>query len=250
VNRGVVLDLVVFAFNLLLVGVLVVPAKALVRAAPHEDARATLLIGLFFAILVLIQPVAPILKRWSFHQRTGFNADSSAGCLVLYFMFAYWVTTFALCGVAVIVLGEVFSTGENVGVPLILAGFVWSIVSVTFVYRYFTTPKRPPRWTFLTTPAAERLGDVFVYVNVIGFQILWALVTTSAPFRELATRTPAGRPGSFSDVLGRFAVIAICALLLYFPARIYYLVEDKHRRLTAATMLLANLPLILRVTFA
>jgi len=157
---------------------------------------------------------------------------------------------FALCGVAAVVLGEVFATGPDVGVAFALAGFVWSIISVGFVYRYFVTPKKTPRWTFLTTPAAEHLGDAFIYLNVIGFQILWGSVTASGPFRELVTGTPLGRPGSLTDVLGRLVLTAVCAVLLYLPARIFYLAEDEHRGLTAATMLLANLPLILKIAFA
>jgi hypothetical protein len=69
-------------------------------------------------------------------------------------------------------------------------------------------------------------------------------------FRELVTRTPLGRPGSVTDVLGRLVAVAICALVLYLPARIFYLAEDKHRALTWGTMVLANLPLILTVAFA
>ena len=133
---------------------------------------------------------------------------------------------------------------------LTLAGFAWSIISVGFVYRYFVAPKRPPRWTFLATPAAEHLGDAFIYLNVIGFQVLWGSVTASGPFREIVTGTPLGRPGSFTDILGRLVVTAICALVLYLPARIFYLAEDKHRALTWATMLVANLPLILRIALA
>ncbi len=247
-NRGIALDLVVFAVNLLLVRALAVVGHNLVHAAV-EDARAKLAIGLFFAGLVLIQPVGPFLKRWSFHQRHTFSADSWAGCLVFWFMFVYLVMMMVLCAAAAVVIGEVFAAGENVGVSFVLAGFAWSIVSVVFVYRYFMRPKKAPRLTFLTTPAAERLGDVCMYVNAIGLQMVWAGVTSSAAFTEIVTRTPLGRAGSFTDILGRFVATAVCAALLYFPARIFYLVEDKHRALTWATMLLANLPLILRITF-
>jgi hypothetical protein len=248
-NRGIVLDLVVFLVNLLLMRALVISANNLVHAA-REDEGAKLAIGLFFAALVFVQPVGPVLKRWSFHQRNTFSTDSSAGCLLFWFMFAYLVMMFALCGVAAVVLGGVFSTGADAGVMLALGGFAWSIISVVFVYRYFVKPKKTPRWTFLTTPAAERLGDVFIYLNAIGFQILWASVTASRPFRELVTGTPLGRPDSFTDILGRLAAITACALFLYLPARIFYLAEDKHRALTAATILLANLPLIVSIVFA
>ena len=63
------------------------------------------------------------------------------------------------------------------------------------------------------------------------------------------TRTPLGTAGSITDILGRLIATAAFAMVLYFPARIYYLAEDKHLALTWATMLLANLPLILRITF-
>ena len=75
-------------------------------------------------------------------------------------------------------------------------------------------------------------------------------MTASAAFTELVTQTPLGRPGSVTDVLGRLVATAAFAALLYFPARIFYLAEDKHRPLTCATMLLANLPLVLRIAFA
>jgi hypothetical protein len=248
-NRGIVLDLAVFVVNLLMVRAAGILANSLVHAAV-EDVRAKLLIGFFFAGLILLQPLGPILKRWSFHQRHTFDTESGAGCLLFWFMFVYLVMMFALCTVAAVVLGGVFSAGEGVAVAFTLVGIVWSILSVVLVYRYFVTPKKPPRWTFLATPAAERLGDVCMYLNAIGLQILWGSVTASTAFGELVTQTPLGRPGSVTDILGRFVATAACAALLYFPARIFYLVEDKHRALTYATMLLANLPLILRITFA
>lgn len=252
-NRGVVLDLVVFAVsflvNFVLLRALGAVGHRLVRDAVEEP-RSKLAIGLFFAALVLLQPAGPVLKRWSFHQRHAFSTDSWAGCVLFWFMFVYLVMMMCLSGVAAVLVGEVFSTGENLGVSLILAGVGWSVVSVVLVYRYFVPPKSPPRWAFLTTPAAARLGDASIYVNAIGMQLVWAGVTASSFFTEIVTTTPLGRPGSGSDIVGRLLVVSACAALLYFPARIYYLVEDKHRALTWTTMLLANLPLILRITLA
>jgi hypothetical protein len=248
-NRGIVLDLVVFLVALLLGRALLVLANTLLHAAV-EDVRAKFAVGLFFVGLVFLQPLGPFLKRWSFHQRHAFSIDSSAGCLVFWFMAVYLVMMFALCCAAVVILGQVFPAGEGLSGALALAGFAWSIISVSVVYRYFVTPKKPPRWTFLTTPAAQRLGDACIYLNAIGLQILWSGVTASAVFREIVTGTPLGRPGSVTDVLGRLIAIAACAALLYLPARIFYLAEDRHRALTWTTMLLANLPLILRIAFA
>jgi hypothetical protein len=253
--RGIVFDLTVFAVSLIVGRALVALAHGVVQAAAREDVHAKVAVGLFFALLVLIQPLGPILKRWRFHQRAAFDIESGAGCLVFWFMFVYLAMMFGLCTTAVIVLGDAFSHGdaganENVAMALLFAGMAWSILSVGFVYRYFVTPKKRPRWTFLTTPAAEHLGDAFIFLNAIGFQILWGSVTASGLFREAVTRTPLGTPGSVTDVLGRLAVIAICAVVLYLPARIFYLAEDKHLALTGATVVLANLPLILRVAFA
>lgn len=248
-NRGSLLDLVVFLVNIALARALGALANDVVHAAV-DDVRAKLAVGLFFAALVIVQPLGPILKRWSFHQRHAFSIESGAGCVVFYFMFVYLVMMFALCGAATVMLGEVVFKGSEAGVALILPGFAWSIISVVFVYRYFVRPAKPPRWTFLSTPAAAHAGDVCIYLNAIGLQIIWGSLTASAWFHEAVTHTPLGKPGSITDVLGRLVATAIFALLLYFPARIYYLAEDKHRAQTWATMLLANLPLILRIVFA
>jgi hypothetical protein len=248
-NRGILLDLVVFVVNLLLVRALVAVAQQLVHAA-QEDALTKLGIGLFFAGLLLVQPVGPTLKRWAFHQRSSFSIDSGAGCLLFWFMFVYFVLLLVLTTAAVVLIGAMFFTGtggEGPSVLAILGGFAWSIVSVVVVYRYFVTPKARPRWAFLTTPRAEHLGDAAMYLNVIGLSILWGTLTASAPFREIVTQTPLGRAGSFTDILGRFIVIGVLALVVYVPGRIFYLAEDKHLRLTLLTMLLANLPLIVRV---
>ncbi len=248
-NRGIVLDLVVFLVNLSLVRALTVLAHGVVHAAV-EDVRAKLAVGLFFATLVGAQPLGPALKRWSFHQRHTFDTESGAGCLVFWFMAVYLVMMLVLCGASAVVLGEVFFKGSDAGVVLVLVGFAWSIISVGYVYRYFLTPKKAPRWTFLTTPAAEHLGDACIYINAVGLQIVWGSVTASGAFREIVTGTPLGKPASVTDVLGRLLAIAACAIVLYLPARLFYLVEDKHRALTWATMVLANLPLILRIAFA
>jgi hypothetical protein len=248
-NRGIVLDLVVFFVNLILVLALGAVANNVLHATA-EDVGAKLAIGFFFTALVAIQPVGPFLKRWSFHQRHAFSAESGAGCLVFWFMPVYLVMMFALCTAAAVVLSQAFPGGERVGVAFQLAGMVWSVVSVSFVYRYFMKPNTPPRWKFLSTPAAERLGDAAIYLNAIGFAVVWNRLTASSWFTEAVTRTPLGAPGSITDILGRLIATAIFAMVLYFPARIYFLAEDRHRSLTWATMLLANLPLIIRVTFA
>jgi hypothetical protein len=252
-NRGILLDLVVFVITVLLLRVVTMLALSLVRQA-EDNLLAKLAIGFFFAGLLFLQPLGPILKRWSFHQRSSFSTDSGAGCLISGFMFFYLAMMLMISGAAAIIIGEVIfepvEGGSNLGIAFLLGGFVWSFVSVAIIFRYFLKPKRKPRWQFLTTANAAQLGDICMFLNVILLQILWSSLTASDSFRELATGTPLGKRGSFTDFLGRLIVVGSVAALVYFPGRIFYLVEDKRRWLTWVTMLLANLPLILGVVLA
>jgi hypothetical protein len=252
-NRGLLLDLVVFILTVLLLRVVTMLSLSLVRQA-EDNLFAKLAIGLFFAGLLFLQPLGPTLKRWSFQQRSSFSTDSGAGCLIFWFMFVYLAMMLMISGAAAIIIGEVIfepgAAGANLGIAFLLGGFVWSMVSVVIIYRYFLKPKKKPRWEFLTTAKAAQLGDVCMFLNVILLQILWGSLTASDSFREMATGTPLGRRGSFTDFLGRLIVVGAVAALVYFPGRIFYLVEDKRPRLTWLTMLLANLPLILGVVLA
>lgn len=252
-NRGILLDVVVFLMSVLLLRLATVLSLSLVHRA-EEEAFAKLAIGFFFAGLLLLQPLGPTLRRWSFHQRTDVNANPTVGCLLFWFMFFYLVMMLIISGAAAILISEVIfekdSVGSDIGLLALLGGFVWSIVSIVLIYRYFLRPKKKPRWRFLTKPGAEQLGDVCMFLNVICLQILWGGLTASESFREVVTSTPLGRRGSFTDFLGRLIVVSVAAALVYFPGRIFYLVEDRHLKLTSLLMLAANLPLILGVVFA
>ena len=253
-NRGILLDVLVFLISLTLMRALTIFAMSLVNEA-ETDALAKGAVGLFFAGLLFLQPLGPILKRWSFHQRFKFKTDSAAGCLLIWFMFVYLTMMLLISGAAVIILSEaIFEKGQmaaDIGLLFILGGFVLSIANTVFIYRYFLRPKKEPRWKFLMMPQAALLGDVLMFLNVICLQILWNSLTVSKLFWEVLLSTPlGGKHGTFAEILGRFIAIGALALLVYFPARIFYLAEDKNRKLTWLTMLLANLPLILRAVFA
>jgi hypothetical protein len=250
-NRGILLDLIVLFLNLTLMVVLTRLTKNLVNDA-ETDVSAKALIGIYFAGLFLLQPLGPILKRWSFHQESKFDRDSLAGCLLSGFMFFYLVMMLLVSSIATIMLTEVFfepGTGGDVGTALILVGFFWSILNTIVIHLYFVRPKKPPQWKFLTTHQARLLGDVCMFLNVICLQILWNNLTTAESFWQHTLSTPLGRAGSLTDILGRFIVIGVLALLVYFPGRIFYLVED-HRKITWLTMFAANLPLLLRAVFS
>ena len=249
-NRGILLDLVVFFLNLTLMIVLTRLTRNLVNDA-YNDNSAKALIGLYFVGLFLLQPIGPVLKRWTFHQHAKVDTTSFVGCLLPVFMLFYLVMMLLISSTATIILGDLFEDeGGEVGTVLILLGFFWSIFNTVLIYRYFLKPKKPPRWKFLTTPQAAMLGDVCMFLNVISLQVLWNNLTTAESFWQHTLSTPLGRPGSVTDILGRFIVIGVLAMLVYFPGRIFYLVEDRNRKVAWLTMLLANLPLLLRAVFS
>jgi hypothetical protein len=247
-NRGNLLDIFVFVFNLSLMWIITRLSLSLVRQA-ETDRPAMLAVSLFFAGLLVLQPIGPILKRWSFHQRNVGGSSAATGCLITFYIFPYVVIMLIISLQASLYFLEAFrdSRWQEISYPILLGGIVISFVNAVLIYRYFLTPKRQPRWRFLTTTQAEWLGDTCMLLNVICFQILWSGFTASPFFSEWVTGTPLGKPGSFTDLLGRLILIGAVAMLVYFPPRIFYLVEDKHLKLTMLTMLLANLPLIVRL---
>lgn len=253
-NRGILLDLVVFLISLVLMQVLTVLSLDLVRQA-EQDSFAKLVVGLFFAGVFFLQPLGPVLKRWTFHQHSSFETNSTAGCLLLGFMWFYLVLMILLSGTATIILLEaIFERGSpaaQFGALFVVGGAVMSIVNAVLIYRYFLKPKKPPRWKFLTTPRSALLGDVLMFLNVICLQILWNGVSASSSFWDVLVSTPlGGEAGTVTEILGRFIAIGALALLVYFPARIFYLAEDRNRKITWLTMFLANLPLIIRAVSA
>ncbi|MGB9180508.1 MAG: hypothetical protein WCB68_14845 [Pyrinomonadaceae bacterium] len=250
-NRGILLDVAIFLVSLVLMRAVTMLSMNLVRQA-EEDVSAKVALGLFFAGLLLLQPLGPILKRWSFHQRTKFSTDSIAGCLVFCYMFFYIVIMMLISLMASLNFLEAFrdSSLEGISIIVLLVGIVLSFVNAVIIFRYFLKPKKEPRWKFLTTPQAEWLGDLCMFLNVICFQILWSSYIASAIFWELLNTNVHGKPPDFFfGIFLRFFAVAIIALLIYFPPRIFYLVIDRHRKIIWLTMLLANLPLILGVVF-
>jgi hypothetical protein len=110
-------------------------------------------------------------------------------------------------------------------------------VQTIFIYRYFTPPARPPRFDFLRRPESEALGDTFIFLNMILFQVGWNLLT----FGTMS------RPSGPAELLGRLFFLCFIALLIYFPPRMFYLAADIDRGRTWLMMLLANSPVIVKL---
>jgi hypothetical protein len=255
-RRGLVLDLAVFLFNLILFYLLGRISQGFIDLAEY-DASAKLAIGLFFVATLFLQPWGPLLKRRSFHARhPGFGGEkeSLAGCWVAPITFTYLIMMLIIAGAASIMITEVLFGGNDLGATLgplgVLGGLAWAVFIAVLFVRFFLPPKKTAKWVFLTSPAAERLGDITIFLNVLFLQIVWASVMSSALFWEVVINTPLGKPNSPTAIFGRFVVIAVVALMVYIPPRIYFLADQRHRRMAWITMLLANLPIILRALLA
>ncbi|MFL5542626.1 MAG: hypothetical protein ACJ8J0_26820 [Longimicrobiaceae bacterium] len=243
-NRGIVLDLVTFAVNLLLVRLLARELVGVVRRASAGDPGAEWAIGAFFLALCVLPAAGAVLLRWHFHARRGRrgDADDSAvfGCLLNpAFYFAVSVTVLMAAGVlfAQRIFGEGFADRAEVFLPLMFGVTALGIVQTFLVYRYLDPPRKAPRGAFWRDGRSALLGDACVFLNVILFQVLW----------NLALSGRFARVSGFEDFLGRLFFLWFLSILVYFPPRIFYLADDLRRPASWLTMLLATSPVVLHV---
>ena len=243
VDRGLLLDLTVFALNLVLVRALAGRLVDLARAVSAGDAWAQWMMAAFFAAMFVLPAAGAVLTRWHFHRRRGARDDDASaaafGCLLnpaFYFAVSVTIATTAGVLVAQRLFGDDVNNRAEVFLPMIFGVMVLTIVQTMLVYRWFDPPQRPPG-AFLRGPWSKLLGDACIFVNAILFQVLWSLA--------LAGRF--NRLNGIEDFLGRLFFLWFLSILVYFPPRIFYLAEDAGRRGRWLTMLLATSPVVLHV---
>ena len=245
-NRGLLLDIVVFVLNIVLMRWLTGYFLQLVHLANGDERLAQfMLTGMCLSMWVL--PAAgAVMKRWHFHQRLkeeGKKVDweeGAAGCLfnpIFYFCLNLVLMSAIVAGLGTFLFGNQVSNNGAIFVPMIFFGLFCTIAQTYLIYRYFSVPQKPPRSEFLQHPESELLGDICIFVNMILFQIIWNTLT----FAGL------GRPSGPLEFFGRLFFLCFLAMLIYFPPRMFYLVEDINRGRTWAMMFLANSPVIIRV---
>jgi hypothetical protein len=253
-NRGMLLDVTVFLFQLILIRLLTTLSLRFVSEA-EEDAFRKTAISLFLLGLFVLQPLGPILKRWSFHQHFKSFADdrsSLTGFLLSVYKFFYIAAMWIMIYLAYLYFSDAFPDfhSERIEKLVVAGAFVLPVVSAFVIFRYFRKPKKPPRWKFFMTPQAEALGDLCMFLNVICFQVLFTVYVSSPHFWNVLHKITRLASGEFVHSLsGRLYIAGIAALLAYFPPRIFYLVIDQRRKIPWLLMLLANLPVILAIVF-
>lgn len=242
--RGPALDLFAFAINVGAMAGLGNVFRGAISRASHDDPGAMRVLAWWAVALFFLAPIGAVLGRWHYHQRKAGgdgDPDQLGGCLFNP-IFYFCLTAVIFAAVNAFVMQEVYGKSEPDGgvfVGSILGGIVLMIVHVALVYRYFNTPKRPPRSAFLRSPVSGYLGDACFFLNMAMFQQIWGLLG------EVKAPPPAGA----FDFVFRILFLLFLALLLYFPPRMFYLVEDLKQRWTWATILLANAPIIGKFVF-
>jgi len=245
-NRGLLLDIVVFVLNIALMRWLTGYFLQLVQLANGDERLAQFMLSGMCLSMWILPAAGAVMKRWRFHRRLqeeGRTIEWDAnlgGCLfnpIFYFCLNLVLFSAILAGLGQFLFGSRLFDNGAIFVPTIFLGLIFTIVQTYLIYRYFSAPKKPPRWEFLRHPESEVLGDVCIFVNMILFQLIWNTLTFA----------PLGHPSGPLEFFGRLFFLCFLAMLIYFPPRMFYLVEDINRRRTWATMLLANSPVILRV---
>ena len=246
-NRGLLLDVFVFLVNIFLMRLLTRQFIDLFGQVSAEDPTAKLAVGLILLAMWILPAAGAVLKRWHFHQRLkarDITVESEetavAGCLfnpIFYFCLNLVITSAVIASLGESIFGRRALDTAGVFIPMIFGGLILTIVQTYLIYRYFSTPKKPPRSKFLLSPQSDALGDVCLFLNMILFQMFWNLLT----FADL------GHPSGLLEFGGRLFFLSFIALLIYFPPRMFYLAEDINRPRTWLIMLLANSPVIIRV---
>jgi hypothetical protein len=243
-NRGLLLDVVVLAANLLGMPLLSEAFLDLIRRADAGDSAAMSALFAYSVALFVLAPTGAILKRWHYHLRLGERKaadplEGVAGC-VFNPLFYFCLTVVVFATINSFIMQSVFRDREPSGavfVPSIFAGLALIILHTWLVYRYFSRPRQPPRSAFLRRPLSEAIGDACLFLNMLLFQLIWNLLS----FAGL------GSPGGVVDGVMRLVLLSFLGLLLYFPPRMFYLVEDIGKRRTWLMILLANAPVIARM---
>jgi hypothetical protein len=244
-NRGLLLDLFVFAVNAFLMGILEQQFYGIILSAKKGDESAIFIVFIYFLSLLVLAPTGAFLKRWHFNEQKtsvagGDWMEVANGCLfnpIIYF------GLIAILSGAVGALLFHFVYGDK-GPPaaaqtvLIIVGLALAVVHTAFVYRYFSPAARVPRTRFMRGPISDLVGDICIFLNMLLFQVLWNMLALGF-----------ARPKDEYDIFTDLLALVIGSLLIYFPPRIFYLAEDIRRPRTWLLIALANLPVIYRAIF-
>jgi hypothetical protein len=235
-NRVILLDAVVFFVNLILMTVLARLFADVTQDAKTDVQSKSATIAFFLGIC-LLSPVGAILKRRSAHQRNPDLGTDTVGCLWLpYFLsqLMFWIFAGVMYGELLEQTSGDSSASTRLFLPLFIGIPLAAVFNTLVFFFYFLKPKHEPVFKFLQWPLAESLGDTFLFVNLIGYQVLWL---------HLMSELVKDHKGLFDSLF----TFAFTAVFIYIPPRLFYLVENRERPRVWWMMLLSNSPILLRL---
>jgi hypothetical protein len=203
----------------------------------NTDIRSKEMITVFCFGICLLSPVGAILKRRSAHQRNPELGSNAVGCLWLpYFLsqLMFWIFAGMLYAELLEQISGDPDASTGLFMPLFFGLPLAAIVNTLIFYFYFLKPKHEPVFKFLQWPQAEALGDILLFVNLIGYQVFWLYLMSELP-------------KDHSGIFDRFFTFAFTAVFIYLPPRLFYLIENRDRPRVWFMMLLSNSPIIIRL---
>lgn len=248
-NRGIVLDVIVFLINLFLMSDLSDRINGVIgigRGRPN-DAKAMGIMAGYCALACLLPAAGAILKYVSgsqkhtphFYRKTWAGQFFSMMTVILIIQvvsqIVFLIAEYNYQGRLLSLLPDSGSLSIFLKVLLPLCAIF--ILINPFLVRMNFVKNRRHYLTGFSRGLLEFLGDGALFLNMILFQIFWGIF-----MRDLTQ--------DWDGVLERVLALAITSLLLYFPPRLMYLAEDGHRGIAWVTMILANIPIIIRIIIA
>jgi hypothetical protein len=235
-NRVILLDVIIFFVNMILLTFL-----ARLFAGVTEDAKTDVqsksAMFVFLLGVCLLSPVGAILKRRGAHRRNPELSADAVGCLWLpYFLsqLMFWIFAGMMYAELLEQISGDSSASTRLFLPLFIGLPLLAVFNTLIFFFYFLKPKHEAVFKFLQWPQAESLGDILLFLNLIGYQVFWI---------HLMSELPKDHRGLFD----RLSTFAFTAVLVYIPPRLFYLVENRERPRVWLMMLLSNSPIILRL---
>ena len=235
-----------FFIQILLFYVLAGQFRSVAQKANAGELISKTSMALYCFALVALSPIAAILKRRPTRLRDpNFDdkVDSLPGGLkkaatVVYFL-SQFLFSLAACMLSVEIWEDFSgrSYTDKLFLPLFFLIPSIAIINTLIFVIYFRPIKRKVAISFLASQGSEFFGDALLFLNMILFQVFWGYLMTDLThdYRGLAMRV---------------FMFAFTALIIYFPPRLLFLAEHLEDKRVWLFMLLANLPIILRLILA
>ena len=218
-HRGKLLDIVVFIVNVILMTILSRLLAVLARQSLNEDVAGQAAIFVCCLLLAFLEPIGAILKRTGFHRR---NPGRSALRYVIPLYFLSQLLFLVCASLVLANLVEQISGDKDASLPLFAPLFfavpLTAAANTAIIYSTFTRQNTSPFFLFLDTPQAESLGDIVLFLNMIGYLALWGYL-----MNEL--------PKDYKGIRERLFTFAFTAALIYLPPRLFL---SSRARLTPA----------------